>query len=47
MGIGDWGQKNKIKYLTKDNIEQKLRGCELVKDNNCMGFLKNNIYIII
>ena len=47
-GNNTWGindhQKNKIKYLTKDNIEQKLRGCELVKDNNCMGFLKNNIF---
>ena len=47
-GNNTWGiedhQKNKIKYLTKDNIDQKLRGCELVNNNNCMGFLKNNIY---
>ena len=31
-GNNTWGiedhQKNKIKYLTKDNIDQKLRGCE-------------------
>ena len=34
---------NKIKYLTQNNINNKIRGCELVNNKNCRGFLKNSM----
>ena len=40
-GINDH-QKNKIKYMTENNIDEKTRGCELVNNKDCMGFLKNS-----
>ena len=44
-GNNTWGidhQKNKIKYLTRDDEDNRLRGCDLYNNNeNCMGFLKN------
>ena len=39
-----WGvshQNNKIRYLTEDNIDDKLRGCKDKNITNCKGFLKN------
>ena len=44
-GNNTWGvndlQKNKIKYLTPDNINDKLRGCSESNTANCKGFTKN------
>ena len=44
-GANNWGldlQKYKIQYLTKDEDDNKLRGCDLYNNNeNCQGFLKN------
>jgi len=44
-GNNTWGvndlQKNKIKYLTPDNIEDRLRGCTDSNTENCKGFTKN------
>ena len=44
QGDGSWGmdrQNNKIKYLTRDNIDDRLRGCSLEDQSQCEGFLKN------
>jgi len=44
-GNNTWGvndlQKNKIKYLTPDNIDDRLRGCTDSNIENCKGFTKN------
>ena len=44
QGDGTWGpdrQENKIKYLTPDNIDNKLRGCQSDDQSTCKGFLMN------
>ena len=44
QGDGTWGpdrQENKIKYLTPDNIDNKLRGCQSEDQSACKGFLTN------
>lgn len=44
QGDGSWGmdrQNNKIKYLTRDDIDDRLRGCSLEDQSQCEGFLKN------
>ena len=44
QGDGTWGpdrQENKIKYLTPDNIDNKLRGCQSEEQSACKGFLTN------
>jgi len=44
-GNNTWGvndhQKNKIKYLAPDNINDRLRGCKDSNTTNCKGFTKN------
>ena len=44
QGDGSWGpdrQNNKIKYLTRDDIDDKLRGCKEEDESKCYGFFKN------
>ena len=44
QGDGTWGpdrQENKIKYLTPDNIDDILRGCQSEDELDCKGFLMN------
>ena len=44
QGDGSWGpdrQNSKIKYLTLDDIDDKLRGCSSDDPNQCYGFFKN------
>ena len=44
QGDGTWGpdrQENKIKYLTPDNIDNLLRGCESTDTSQCKGFMTN------
>ena len=44
QGDGSWGpdrQENKIKYLTPDNIDNLLRGCDSTDTSQCKGFLTN------
>ena len=44
QGDGTFGQDrqdNKIKYLTPDNIENLLRGCQSTDTSQCKGFLTN------
>lgn len=36
--------KNKIEFLTKDNIDNKLRGCQSSNQADCKGFLYNTKY---
>ena len=40
VGINDH-QKNKIKYLTPDNVDNRLRGCSDSNKTNCQGYFKN------
>ena len=44
MGDGSWGpdrQNSKIKFLTPDDIDTKLRGCKEEDESKCYGFFKN------
>ena len=44
QGDGTWGpdrQENKILYLTPDNIDDLLRGCQEEDQSKCKGFLMN------
>ena len=44
QGDGSWGpdrENNKIKYLTPDDIDDKLRGCKSDDETQCFGFFKN------
>ena len=40
VGVDDH-QKNKIKYITSDNIVNRLRGCSDSNTANCNGYFKN------
>ena len=40
VGVNDH-QKNKIKYLTPDNIDNRIRGCSDSIKANCQGHFKN------
>ena len=44
QGDGSWGpdrQNSKIRYLTPDDIDDKLRGCKSDDESQCYGFFKN------
>jgi hypothetical protein len=40
VGVNDH-QKNKIKYLTPDAVDNRLRGCNDNNKTNCQGYFKN------
>ena len=40
VGVNDH-QKNKIKYLTPDVVDNRLRGCNDSNKTNCQGYFKN------
>ena len=44
QGDGSWGpdrEKSKIAFLTRDDIDDKLRGCKSDDPKECHGFFKN------